>query len=93
MLQLLIPLHGKPNADHKYQHDAYIYMIIAVNKYCITMRFSINVPTVICYPPYVAYMRDAARDNYALWVYSLINLQTLLLPHCLYLTFILFCNL
>ena len=38
-------------------------------------------------------MRDAARENYGPRVYSLIYLQMLQLPCCLYLSFILFCNL
>ena len=59
----------------------------------ITICFYVNCPTVICYPPYAAYMRDAARENYGPRVYSLIYLQTLLLPCCLYLLFILFFNL
>ena len=53
----------------------------------ITIRFSINCPTVICYPPYAAYMRDVAREHYGPRVYSLIYLQTLSLPRCLYLLF------
>ena len=35
-------------------------------------------------------MRDAAREHYGPQVYSLIDLQMLLLPRCLYLLFILF---
>ena len=74
-----------------YGRDAYTHDHCC--EYHITMRFSINCPTVICYPPYVAHMRDAARENYAPRVYSLINSQTLLLSCCHYLSFILFCTL
>ena len=46
-----------------------IYMIIAMN-YVITMRFSINCPTIICSPT-VCYVfgREASSENYGLWVY------------------------
>ena len=70
-----------------------LYIHDHCSEHRITIRFSINCPTVICYPPYVAYMRDAARENYGPRVYSLIYLQNLSLPYCHYLPFILFCNL
>src|SRR3990170_6130269 len=46
-----------------------IYMIIAMNN-VITMRFSINCPTVICLPTVCYfYERDASSENYGSRVY------------------------
>ena len=49
-----------------------IYMIIAMNN-IITMRFSINCPTVICLPT-VCYVleREASSENYGPRVYFII---------------------
>ena len=46
-----------------------IYMIIAMNN-IITMRYSINCPTVICLPTIChAYERDASSEDYGPRVY------------------------
>ena len=46
-----------------------IYMIITLD-IIITMRFSINCPTVICLPTvYYVYERDASSENYGPLVY------------------------
>jgi hypothetical protein len=57
------------------------------------MRFSINYPTVICLPT-VCYVfeREASSENYGPRVYLNHNIKTKI-PCCIYLSFILFCNL
>ena len=39
-----------------------IYTIIALDIVMI-IRFSINCPTVICYPPYAIFKREASSEN------------------------------
>ena len=69
-----------------------IYMIIALN-IVITMRFSINCPTVICLPT-IGYVfeREASSENYGPRVY-LNHIKNLKIPCCNFISFILFCNL
>ena len=45
-----------------------IFMIIALD-IVITMRFSINCPTVIYLPPYAIFKRKASSENYGPQLY------------------------
>src|SRR3990170_8137514 len=67
-----------------------IYMIIALN-IVITMRFSINCPTVICLPTVCySFEREASSENYGPRVYFLSYIKSKI-PCCNFSLFILFC--
>jgi hypothetical protein len=72
-------------------HDAYVHD--HCHEYVITMRFSINCPTVICLPT-VCYVfeREASSENYGPRVIYPSYIKSKI-PCCNFISFILFCNL